>query len=259
MSSWLELLLLAIASMFWPTLIVIVVVALRLEHPVKILSWFLVGGLLTTVTVGIVIVFGLEGAISGGSQSSVDPAVDIAVGSLSLLGAYLLYRRERKQQPPPSKAEVIPTGEKKPSVAERAVGGGAAVAFAAGVVLNILPGTFPIVALKDIAELDASDTAKVVAIVVFYVINVHLRRGPDRGLPNRARAHDGGDERVAGLAGPQQASRGHVCDRRRRGLPGPARHHRCDHLTVQPLPIRRRPAGQPAGHVQACVGFSTSV
>ena len=44
------------------------------------------------------------------------------------------------------------------------------VAFAAGVVLNILPGTFPIVALKDIAELDASNTVKVAAIVVFYVI-----------------------------------------------------------------------------------------
>ena len=170
MSSWLELLLLAIASMFWPTLIVIVVVALRLEHPVKILSWFLAGGLLTTVTVGIVIVFELQGAYSGSSRSAVDPAVDIAVGSLSLLGAYLLHRRERKQQPPPAKAEAPPAGEKKPSVAERAVGGGAAVAFAAGVLLNILPGTFPIVALKDIAELDVSNTVKVVAIVVFYVI-----------------------------------------------------------------------------------------
>jgi len=169
-SSWLELLLLAIASMFWPTLIVIVVVALRLEHPVKILSCFLVGGLLTTVTVGIVIVFALEGAISGSSRSSVDPAVDIALGSLSLLGAYLLHRRESNQQPAPSKTDTHAAGEKKPSVAERAVGGGAAVAFAAGVLLNILPGTFPIVALKDIAELDASDTVKVVAIVLFYVI-----------------------------------------------------------------------------------------
>jgi hypothetical protein len=169
-STWLELLLLAIGSMFWPTLIVIVVVALRLEHPVKILSWFLAGGLLTTVTVGIVIVFALEGAISGSSQSSVDPAVDIVLGSLSLLGAYLLRRRENKKQPATSTAEAPPAREKKPSVAERAVGGGAAVAFAAGVLLNILPGTFPIVALKDIAELDASDPVKVVAIIVFYVI-----------------------------------------------------------------------------------------
>ncbi len=50
------------------------------------------------------------------------------------------------------------------------MGHGAPVAFAAGVVLNILPGTFPIVALKDIAEVNASNTAKVAAIVVFYLI-----------------------------------------------------------------------------------------
>jgi len=32
-SDWLEILLLAVASAFWPTLILVVVVALRLEHP----------------------------------------------------------------------------------------------------------------------------------------------------------------------------------------------------------------------------------
>ena len=36
--------------------------------------------------------------------------------------------------------------------------------------MNILPGTFPIVALKDIAEVDASNAAKVAAIVVSYLI-----------------------------------------------------------------------------------------
>ena len=168
MSSWLELLLLAIASMFWPTLIVIVVVALRLEHPVKILFWFLVGGLLTTVTVGIITVFALQGAISSSSRS-VDPAVEIAIGLLSLLGAFLLHRRASMQQPSPSTEDLSSAGKDTPSVAERAVGGGAAVAFTAGVLLNIIPGTFPIVALKDIAELDASNTAKSAAIVVFYV------------------------------------------------------------------------------------------
>jgi Sap, sulfolipid-1-addressing protein len=168
-SSWLEILLLAVASMFWPTLIVIVVLALRLERPVKVLAWFLAGAFLTTVTIGIVIVFELQGAISGGSQSSLDPAVDIAVGLLSLVAAYVIHRRARKQ-PPAASAADAPRRVRKPSAAERAVGGGAAVAFSAGVVLNIFPGTFPIVALKDIAELDASDAVKVAAIVIFYVI-----------------------------------------------------------------------------------------
>ena len=47
MPDWLEILILAVASSFWPTLILIVVVALRLEHPIGVLVWFLAAGLLT--------------------------------------------------------------------------------------------------------------------------------------------------------------------------------------------------------------------
>jgi Sap-like sulfolipid-1-addressing protein len=169
-SSWLDLLLLAVASMFWPTLIVVVVLALRLEHPIRVLAWFFAGGLLATITIGIVLVFTLQGTLSGKSQTSVNPAVDIVAGLLSLAAAYFVYRRERNPRAAPLKVDARPSEEGKPSIAERAVGGGAAVAFTAGVVLNLLPGTFPIVALRDIAELDASNSVKVAAIVVFYVI-----------------------------------------------------------------------------------------
>ena len=60
MPSWLEILLLALASMFWPTLITVVVLALRVPHPIKILCWFVAGGLLTTVSIGLVLVFTLQ-------------------------------------------------------------------------------------------------------------------------------------------------------------------------------------------------------
>ena len=51
MPNWLEIVLLAFASMFWPTLITIVVLALRVPQPVRIHAWFLFGGLLTTTFV----------------------------------------------------------------------------------------------------------------------------------------------------------------------------------------------------------------
>ena len=167
MSNYAEILLLAVASAFWPTLIVIVVLALRLEHPIKILAWFLVGGLLTTVTIGVVIVFALEGtSFVSGSSPPGDPALDFVAGGLSLLAAYAVRRSKRSAKPKP----VDPNTPAKPSMAERAVGGGAFIAFASGVVLNIVPGTFPIVGLKDIAQLDVSDSAKVATVIVFYVI-----------------------------------------------------------------------------------------
>ena len=156
MSNYAEILLLAVASAFWPTLIVIVVLALQVGHPVKILRWFLAGGLLTTVTIGVAIVFALEGSsfVSGLSPPG-DPALDFVAGGLSLLAAYVVRRSKRSAKPKP----VDPNTPAKQSMAERAVGGGP-IAFAAGVVLNIVPGTFPIVGLKDIAELDASDAAR---------------------------------------------------------------------------------------------------
>ena len=163
-----EILLLAVASAFWPTLILIVVLALRLEHPIKILAWFLAGGLLATITIGIVIVFALEGtSFVSGSSPPGDPTLDFVAGGLSLLAAYAVQRSGKRA---PKSKPVEPERPAKPSMAERAVGGGALVAFAAGIVLDIIPGTFPIVGLKDIAELDVGDAAKVAWVVVFYVI-----------------------------------------------------------------------------------------
>jgi thiol:disulfide interchange protein len=170
MPNWLELLVLALASTFWPTLILIVVLALRLDRPIKILVWFLIGGLLTTVSVGIAVVFALQDAsFMTGSHPPADSAVDIVVGLLSLLAAFALVRTSRKKSAA-APAPEVPSEPKKPSMAQRAVGQGAPIAFVAGVVLNIVPGTFPIVALKDIAQLDASDGAKIATIIVFYVI-----------------------------------------------------------------------------------------
>ena len=176
MPPWLELLVLALASMFWPTLIVIVVLALRVSHPVKILFWFLVGGLLTTVSVGIAVVFALQGAsFMSGSTPTIDPVVYITTGLLSLLAAFVLLRRqgrahERSLAQAKSEERTARDPGSKPPLTQRVVESGASVAFVSGIVLNIVPGTFPLVALKDIAQLDASNAAKVATIVVFYVI-----------------------------------------------------------------------------------------
>ncbi len=99
MSNWLEILLFALASTFWPTLIVIVVLALRLPHPVKILVWFLLGGLLTTIFVGIAVVFALQGAsFMSGSKPTIDPVVYITMGLLSLLAAFALNRKAGRER-----------------------------------------------------------------------------------------------------------------------------------------------------------------
>jgi hypothetical protein len=44
------------------------------------------------------------------------------------------------------------------------------LAFLAGLLLNVLPGLFPFVALKNIAEGDYSAAVNVVLVVVFYLV-----------------------------------------------------------------------------------------
>jgi hypothetical protein len=57
----LQILLLAVGSMFWPLLLVVVLIALRTSRPLSILVWFYLGGLITTVTVGAALVLVLRG------------------------------------------------------------------------------------------------------------------------------------------------------------------------------------------------------
>jgi Sap-like sulfolipid-1-addressing protein len=155
-----ELFLLAVASAFWPTLILVDVLAFRLERPIRILVAFLAGALLTTVAIGIVIVFVLQGSsLTSGSRSTFRPAVYLAGGALALVAAWAVNRTRGR-----------PHETGRPSPAQRAVGGGIAVAFVAGIILDIIPGVLPFVALAQIADLDASNAAKVGAIVAFYLV-----------------------------------------------------------------------------------------
>ena len=118
MPNWLEIVLLAVASMFWPTLITIVVLALRVPQPVRILAWFLFGGLLTTITIGLILVFALQDtSFVSGSSRSINPVLNIAAGLFALGSAlYLSRRKHTAVEPAPAPADA-----KKSGLTERAV------------------------------------------------------------------------------------------------------------------------------------------
>ena len=160
-----EIFLLAVAAMFWPILLLVDIVAFRTSRPVAILLWFLAGGLLTTIGLGVAIVYLLRSTslISQHDRSSTDAGFDIVVGCLALVAALLVWRGRKH-----------PTGEKRSSSGsdriERLVARGAALAFVAGVVANVFPGVFPFIALKDIAELSYPPAATLALIAGFYVV-----------------------------------------------------------------------------------------
>ena len=162
-----ELFLLAVASAFWPALLAVTLVSLRAAHPVRLLVSFLAGGLLTTMTVGLVVIYGLNGSVLlEGSRPTFDPVVEITVGALALFAAWLLRRR---LPAPVEEAEAEPVEEKKGRI-ERMLDRGAPLAFLAGIVLCVVPGVFPIAALKNIAEMGLGVAETVSVLLGFYLI-----------------------------------------------------------------------------------------
>jgi hypothetical protein len=162
-----DLLLLALLSAFWPTLVVIDVIAFQTSKPEQILLGFLAGGLLTTVVVGSLVVFALEdtdvGSSSVGSNSTA--VIDFVLAGLAFLCAYILAHRPVK----PKKQE--PSGKKGRAERTReAIEKGASLAFVGGILLNIVPGVFPLIALKDVAGAGYTHAQVVATLFVFYVI-----------------------------------------------------------------------------------------
>jgi hypothetical protein len=163
---------LAIASAFWPILLAVVLVSLAAEHPSRMLAAFLVGGLATCVAVGVLIVLLLQGGdVVDGSNPPADPVVYLGAGALAFIVAAVVQRRPARAAPEPRPAS-------KETFYMRMLRGNVLFAFVAGVALNILPGVFPLVALKDVAQLNEGVALTATILLVFYVIMFALVEVP---------------------------------------------------------------------------------
>jgi hypothetical protein len=159
-----EIFLLSVGSMFWPFLLAVDVIAFQTSRPPAILVAFLAGGLLTTVALGIAVVSALEQtALVTTSRHATSAAVDLTIGVLCLVAAAVIRRGGRKPRTAPS---TPPT----PGRFEKLVVRGGPIAFVVGIVANVIPGVLPLIALKNIAQLDYSTAETVAVIVGFYLV-----------------------------------------------------------------------------------------
>jgi hypothetical protein len=169
----LQLLPLALGSAVYPTLLAVVILILTQPNPRRLLAAYLAGGMLASLTIGLVIVAGLNSGhvLNGGSGRTINPAVDLAVGLLLLVLLYALLsgrdrrfteRRERKR------AERADSGKEPWS--DRVIRRQSLVlTFVVGIALN-LPGALYLVALKDIASADQGTVADVLQVLVYNLI-----------------------------------------------------------------------------------------
>ncbi len=173
-----SILVLALFAMFTPSLLAAVTIMMLLENPKRLMTGYLLGALMTSITLGLVIVFSLHGSAAvETTRQTLGPGQDIVLGLLLLVVSYVLgsgrderLRDARKRRKEAKEA----TGEAKESWPERMLGrGDPRITFAVGAALT-LPGVAYLTALDRIAKLDLGAPDTVLLVVGFCLIQLLL-------------------------------------------------------------------------------------
>src|SRR5262245_43357724 len=165
------LLVLAIASAFYPTLLAISIVLLGMPNPRPLLLGYLGGALTASIGSGLAIVFvlGATDAV-GSSHPTASPAVDVA-GGILVLALGLLIATGRLQRFRDRRRAARGPREPRPSWSSRILSRGSVpLAFGVAMVLSVVPGLLYLVALKDIAAGGYGPAVKVILVVAFNLV-----------------------------------------------------------------------------------------
>jgi hypothetical protein len=170
---------LAFLAALYPSLLAATTVMLLLPHPKRLLLGYLLGAAMTSVTLGLVIVFALRhSGLMKTTQTTLGPGADIVLGCLALTIAFVLgsgrdqrlveRRRERKAA----------KGPQGPPRWQQALGRGSArTTFVVGALLT-LPGATYITALYRISDENLADPLTVLTVLAFNVIMLMLLEIP---------------------------------------------------------------------------------
>ena len=170
---------LALLASLNPTLLAATTVMLLLDRPSRLMLGYLCGAYITSITLGLVIVFSLtDSSTANTTENSISPAVDIALGGLALVIAYVVWRghvarmRERRQARRATKPDKGP-----PRWQRELSKGSAKTTFVVGILLT-LPGASYLAGLREIHLQHLSTAATVITVVGFNVVMLWLLEVP---------------------------------------------------------------------------------
>lgn len=175
---------LSLLAMFNPTLLAAVTLMLLTEHPKRLMLGYLLGAYVTSIAIGLAIVFALHDSdVVSTSKRTIGPGEDVVIGCLLLLIAYVLgtdrdarlrERRARRKEAKLAKAG----GEKKEPLPMRLLGRGSPrIAFVVGMLLSF-PGVSYLTGLSHIDKLGAAAVPTALLVVAFCLIQQLLLEVP---------------------------------------------------------------------------------
>lgn len=162
-----------------PTLVAASTLMMLLPSPVKLMFGYLLGALMTSITLGLVIVFSLEGtgAVST-TQHTLSPVASIVLGLCALGTAAFVKREESDHHRARRSRRRTPDGDKEPPRWQRALSRGSPrITFAVGALLT-LPGASYLVGLSHINQLGYATAPTVLLVVAFNLVMLALLEVP---------------------------------------------------------------------------------
>jgi Sap, sulfolipid-1-addressing protein len=172
-----DIFLLALLSMFNPSLLAALTVMLLLPSPKRLMVGYLLGAYMTSITLGLVIVFTLSSSsATSTAKHSISPVEDIVVGLLVVTIAFVLATgrdqpfQQRRQEKKDAKLKARQeAGKPTESLPLRMLGkGDPRVTFVVGAALSF-PGVSYLTALDKINKLNPG-TAETVLLVVGFCL-----------------------------------------------------------------------------------------
>src|SRR3954449_3407030 len=185
-SQLVDIVLLSLLSMFNPSLLAALTVMLLLPNPKRLMLGYLLGAYLTSITLGLIVVFSLDGTSAAStSKHTISPLEDVVVGLILLAVAIVLRTgrdqrlRDRRRTKKDAKLRARQqAGKPTESLPMRMLGkGDPRVTFAVGALLSF-PGVSYLTALDKMTKLNPGTAATVLLVVGFCVVQQLLLELP---------------------------------------------------------------------------------
>jgi Sap, sulfolipid-1-addressing protein len=176
-----EVFLFSLTSAFNPTLIAVTTLMLLLPNPKKLMLGYWLGAMLTSITLGLLIVFTLKSSdVVSTTKHTLSPVADLVLGGLTLIIARALAtgRDRHYQERRANKKKQKHQESKEPPRWQRALSrGNARTTFVVGALLT-LPGASYLAGLTRLSKLDYSTAATVLVVLVFNLVMLALLELP---------------------------------------------------------------------------------
>jgi len=174
-----EVVLLSLIASLNPSLVAATTVMLLLPRPARLMGGYLLGAYLTSITLGLVIVFSLSNSsATNTAKSTLSPAADIALGAIALAVAFALYTDRRPRLRERRRARKAAKPDRAPPRWQRALGKGSPpITFVVGALLTY-PGGAYLAGLDHIHKLHYSTAATVLLVIGFNVVQMWLLEVP---------------------------------------------------------------------------------